>query len=236
MAKFERGNAHRSAKAQLEALGPGMKVGLFGGSFNPAHLGHLHLAETARKRLGLERILWLVSPGNPLKDPTLWQGYQQRVDSARNLIQAHTNHFVCANHFVCQSETAFGTRYTLDTVRGLQGRWPGVHFVWLMGADNLANFHHWRDWQDIATRIPIAIIARPTDPVLARLSPFSRQFATARLPEPAAKTLAGRNPPAWVYLCAPYDFGSSTAIREHKGHGAKAGAVVQANKLQKPKT
>ncbi|VAV86660.1 Nicotinate-nucleotide adenylyltransferase [hydrothermal vent metagenome] len=209
MAKAETDKpAHRSARAALEQLAPGMRVGLFGGSFHPAHIGHLHVAETARKRLGLSRVLWLVSPGNPLKQPHLWQGYAQRAASARTMTAAHPG------QFVCESEQAFGTRYTVQTVRGFQARWPGVHFVWIMGADSLQNFHLWRDWQQLAVQIPIAIISRPGDLVRPRLSPFARRFAQARLPDFAATALAGTNAPAWVYLPAPMQVQSSTAIRQ----------------------
>ncbi|PHR56077.1 MAG: nicotinic acid mononucleotide adenylyltransferase [Robiginitomaculum sp.] len=184
-----------------------MVVGLFGGSFNPAHAGHVHLAETARKRLGLDRVLWLVSPGNPLKDRADWGEYEQRVASALAITAR------LPNQLVCESEMAFGTRYSLDTLLGFVARWPGVRFVWLIGADNLRHFHLWRDWQQIAELVPIAVLARPGDPIKARLSRFARQYATARLPEDAARGLATRSAPAWVYLNAPYNELSSTALR-----------------------
>lgn len=200
--------APRSARAALDALAPRMRVGLFGGSFHPAHDGHLHVAETARKRLGLSRVLWLVSPGNPLKAPHLWQGYAKRVASAT----AKTTGY--PGQFVCESEQAFGTRYTSETVRGFQDRWPDVHFVWIMGADSLQNFHLWRDWQQLALQVPIAVISRPGDGIRARLSPFARRFADARVPALAAAGLAAKAAPAWVYLPAPMQFQSSTAIRQ----------------------
>jgi nicotinate-nucleotide adenylyltransferase len=185
-----------------------MKVGLFGGSFNPAHSGHLHVAETARKRLGLDKILWLVSPGNPLKDPASWGNYADRVQSARDLIAGRPA------HKICESETAFDTRYTLDTVQGFLERWPGTRFVWLIGADNLGSFHRWRSWQQLTRTLPIAVISRPGDPVRDLLSPFARQFASSRLSEHQAGSLLHRNTPVWTYITAPLNPLSSTLLRE----------------------
>ncbi len=196
-------------KAQIEPLAANLRVGLFGGSFNPAHAGHVHVGETARKRLGLDLVLWLVSPGNPLKHPDMWTKYATRVDSAQQITKRRPK------QYVCESEMAFGTRYTLDTVRGFQARWPNTRFVWIIGSDNLANFHLWRDWQSIAREIPIAVIARPGDPARACLSPFARQFCRARLPALAAPILPAQNGPAWVYLSAPYCGLSSSALRDN---------------------
>jgi len=196
-----------SSKAQLEPLAPRMKVGLFGGSFNPAHSGHVHVAQTASKRLGLHRVLWLVSPGNPLKSQASWGSYDRRVASAKSITSR------LPGQFVCESEAAFGTRYSLDTIKGFQQRWPDVSFVWIIGADNLRQFHLWRNWRQIAKTIPIAIIARPSDPIRARLSPFARTFAASRLPQHLAKSLVNNKAPAWTYLNAPYSRLSSTAIR-----------------------
>jgi nicotinate-nucleotide adenylyltransferase len=182
----------------LEPLATGMKVGLFGGSFNPAHIGHLHLAQTAKKHLGLDKILWLVSPGNPLKSVKSWENYSERLQSAKELTNEHPS------QIICESEKTFATRYTIDTIKGFKKRWTGVDFVWLIGADNLQNFHLWRHWQEIVMTMPIAVIARPGDPIRARLSPFARQFSEFRLPQTAAKVLARQKPPAWIYLSAPY--------------------------------
>ncbi len=201
-------NRNFSSRAQIEALAPKMRVGLFGGSFNPAHAGHVHVAETARKRLALHRVLWLVSPGNPLKQPETWDGYERRLAGAR----AITSNL--PTQFACESEAVFGTRYSNDTVAGIKQRWPEVRFVWLMGADNLANFHLWRNWQQLAKSIPIAVIARSNDSVRARLSPFVQRFAHYRKPAEAAQSLVADQAPAWVYLTAPYCELSSTAIRE----------------------
>lgn len=207
MDKFDQHKPSLFAQTNKEPLSDGMKVGLFGGSFNPAHPGHLHLAKTAKKRLALHRVLWLVSPGNPLKDSNLWNNYDERLQSAQSITDK------LPNHFTCESEVIFRTKYSIDTITGLQKRWPKVRFVWLIGADNLSSFHLWRDWQKIAKTIPIAVVARPGDPIRARLSPLARQFSSSRLPEPAARILANQNAPAWIYLTAPLSALSSTAIR-----------------------
>jgi len=198
-----------SSRAMLEPLVNRMKIGLFGGSFNPAHIGHLHLAQTAKKRLGLHKVLWLVSPGNPLKSPKSWENYPERLQSAKDIAE------VSPAQIVCESEKMFATRYTIDTITGFKERWPNVDFVWLIGADNLRNFHLWRDWQQIVKTLPIAVIARADDPIRARLSPFAKQFAKYRMPEAAAKTLVRQKSPAWVYLSAPYCPVSSTATRQN---------------------
>ena len=196
-------------KKALEPLAAGMKVGLFGGSFDPAHIGHLHLAQTAKKRLGLDKVLWLVSPGNPLKPAKSWGNYSERLQSAKDITKTSPM------QIVCESEKTLSTRYTIDTINGFKRRWPSVDFVWLIGADNLRSFHLWRNWQQIVQTIPIAIISRPDDPVRARLSPFARQFAKYRLPQTVAKSLVSRTSPAWVYLSAPHCPVSSTAIRQN---------------------
>src|SRR5690242_6168706 len=132
---------------------PGTKIGLFGGSFNPPHAAHRAASLLALKRLGLDRVWWLVTPGNPLKNLHDLQPLEVRLQAARRL-SCHPRITVTA------LEAISGTRYSFETVRWLQNRYPGVHFVWLMGADNLANFHHWRNWQALATRVPIAVIDR----------------------------------------------------------------------------
>lgn len=187
-------------------LEPGLRVGLFGGSFNPAHEGHVHVTETALKRLDLDRVVWLVSPQNPLKSTRETAPLAARMESARALAPKRAA--------VSDFETRAGTRYTIDTLRALTARFPGVRFVWIMGADNLAQFHRWRAWREIARLVPIAVVARPGPEALkGRLSPFAARFRRARLPERRATGLAAANPPAWVYLTAPLHPASSTEIR-----------------------
>ena len=195
-------------------LQPGMRVGLYGGSFNPAHAGHRHVSEQATKRLGLHRMVWLVSPKNPLKDEPA-AALRERLAGARARAPRGT--------LVSDAETRLGSAYTLDTVRTLRARYRGVRFVWVMGADNLAGFHRWRGWTTIAWLIPIAVIPRPGYGARARLSPLARRFAHARLPTGAAKRLPSARPAAWIDLGGPLNPLSSTALRAAK---ASAAALV----------
>jgi len=191
-------------------LQPGMKVGIFGGSFNPAHDGHAHVAETALRRLDLDRVVWLVSPQNPLKDPGDSAPLAERMDSARAAaIHAAAGPAMIVSDF----EARIGTRRTVDTLRALTARHPGVHFVWLMGSDNLATFHRWRGWTDIMRMMPVAVIARPGSELESRTAPASARFADARVPASRARLLPRLEAPAWTYLTAPLNHRSSTALR-----------------------
>jgi nicotinate-nucleotide adenylyltransferase len=194
------------------ALEPGMRVGLFGGSFNPAHRGHAHVAQTALTRLGLDRVIWLVSPQNPLKSAADSAPFSERLASARRVAQGP--HMV-----VSDAETRMGARYTIDVLRILKARFPQVDFVWIMGADNLASFHRWRGWTDLMRLAPVAVVARPGAMLRSRGGPLARRFACARLPASAARRLARARPPAWVYLTAPLSGASSTALRAVYGPG-----------------
>jgi nicotinate-nucleotide adenylyltransferase len=185
---------------------PGMTVGLFGGSFNPAHDGHAHVARTAVARLGLDRVIWLVSPQNPLKSRHETASLAERMDSARS--QARGPRMI-----VSDAETHIGSVYTIDTLRALKARFPAVKFVWIMGADNLQSLNRWRGWLQIMREVPVAVIARPGAEVKSRSSPAARRFAYARLPSREAPRLAGHRPPAWLFLRAPLNFASSTALR-----------------------
>jgi nicotinate-nucleotide adenylyltransferase len=187
-------------------LKPGMRVGLFGGSFDPAHAGHAHVAETALVRLGLDRVVWLVTPGNPLKSDQGRASLPARMQSAERQARG-------PSMIVSDAEARMGSRYTLDTLRVLRARFPGVRFVWVMGADNLLSFHAWRGWADILETVPVAVIARPGVLLKSRFAPTAIRFTHARLPSRAAKALAGSDPPAWVYLNARLNFASSTALR-----------------------
>jgi len=185
-------------------LEPGMTVGLFGGSFDPAHPGHAHVAETARERLGLDRVIWLVSPQNPLKPRSA--PLAARMASARS--QAHGPSMI-----VSDIEQRIGAAYTIDTLRTLQARFPGVRFVWIMGADNLASFHLWRGWTEILERLPVAVIARPGSQLGSRFAPAARRFAHARRPARMARRLARLEAPAWTLIEAPLRPHSSSALR-----------------------
>ncbi len=189
------------------SLSPGMRVGLFGGSFNPPHSGHLHVAETARIRLGLDKVVWLVSPQNPLKSSGETAGLEQRMAWVRDL--AHGPDMI-----VSDVETRIDTQWTVDTLRLLKARHPGVKFVWIMGSDNLMGFHHWKGWTDIARLMPMAVVARPGSILGSRFAPTSTFFADRRVPASRAPILAEMEAPAWVYLTAPLNPQSSTAIRK----------------------
>ena len=184
-----------------------MRVGLFGGSFNPAHEGHAHVAETALQRLDLDRVIWLVSPQNPLKPSADTAGLEARMAGARRLARGPAM-------IVSDAETRLGSQYTVDVVRALKARFPGVRFVWVMGADSLASFHCWRGWTEIMREIPVAVVSRPWISLKSRLSPAARRFARYRRPSSRAASLPGSNPPAWVFLRGPLNFQSSTALRE----------------------
>ncbi len=183
----------------------GLKIGLLGGSFNPAHDGHLHVAETALKRLGLDWVWWLVAYANPLKD--------RHGDLAVRLASAAQIAAQNPRMIATDIEAQLGLTYTIDTLAALQARAPDTDFVWLMGADNLSTFHLWKDWQGLAARVPIAIIARPGAGAAARRSPFARTYASARLPEAEALALPACAAPAWAYLTAPLNPASSTVLR-----------------------
>jgi nicotinate-nucleotide adenylyltransferase len=187
-------------------MAPGMRVGLFGGSFNPAHDGHAHVAETALTRLGLDRVIWLVSPQNPLKDSCETASLADRMASAR--LWARGPAMV-----VSDVETRMGTRWTVDTLRALKARHPGVKFVWLMGSDNLEGFDAWRGWTDIMRLMPVAVVARPGSLLESRAAPAARRFAGARVPAGQARLLPDLEAPAWTYLSAPLNPRSSTALR-----------------------
>ena len=184
---------------------PGQVVGLFGGSFDPPHSGHLHLSREALKRLGLDQLWWLVSPGNPLK-PHAPAPLPDRIAAARALARD-------PRITITDIEARLGTRATADTLASLQHRYPFVRFVWIMGADNLAGLHRWDRWQDIMARVPVAVFARPGQRMAALNARMARQYARYRLPEGAARALRYKAAPAWIYLDMPMRRESSTALR-----------------------
>lgn len=183
----------------------GEVIGLLGGSFDPAHQGHVHITREALKRFGLDRVWWLVSPGNPLKmrgpAPML-----QRLDHARELMRH-------PRVSVTDIEERLGTRYTAQTLSRLQEMYPGVRFVWLMGADNLAQFHKWQEWRRIAQSVPLGVIARPGDRISARMSTAAKVFAQARIAGCASHLLGRAAAPAWSFVNVPMLDVSSSDIR-----------------------
>ena len=181
----------------------GMVVGLLGGSFDPAHEGHAHITREAMKRLGLDRVWWLVSPGNPLKargpaPMTL------RLARAREVMRD-------PGVVVSDLEARLGTRATIDTIRKLQAIYPGVRFVWIMGADNLVQFHRWSRWRDILATVPVAVMARPGAGLAARLSVTARAYRAYEVARPEG--LGERRTPAWCFVNLPLNSASSSAIR-----------------------
>lgn len=186
----------------------GMKVGLYGGSFDPAHYGHVHVALTALIRLGLDQVVWLVSPRNPLKTEGAGS-HARRIMGAAALTTGPRMRVTGIEARL----RGRGPRYTVDTVRAFKARFPGVHFVWIMGADNLAGFHRWKGWAALMAEVPVAVISRPGFSVKSLLAKAPRRFAHARLPASAARGLALATPPAWVYLAAPFQWVSSSALR-----------------------
>ena len=188
-----------------------MAIGLLGGSFDPPHEGHVHISREAMKRLGLDRVWWLVSPGNPLKTRSP-APVAARIAACRALI----DHPRMA---VCDFESRIGARHTAQTLRRLAAARRGARFVWLMGADNLAGFDRWLGWRGIMARTPVAVFARPQPQADSRLSAdprFSkaaRICRAARLADSRRRLLARADPPAWTFLNIPMRPVSSTSIR-----------------------
>jgi len=203
MARFDPDILPAQALAQLNA---GAKIGLLGGSFNPAHEAHVHISLVALRRLRLDSVLWLVSPQNPLKATGETAPLDKRLERARATATDPRIE-------VTAIEQALGTRYTVDTIEALQRSFPKARLVWLMGGDNLAEFHRWRRWQEIARRLPMAVIARPGYTTKALASPAARVLAAARIPASRAPELTRQTPPAWVFLEERLDPASSTALR-----------------------
>lgn len=180
-------------------------VGLLGGSFNPAHAGHREISLAAIERLRLDAVWWMVTPGNPLKADAGYAPYEDRLAQARRV----------ADHpriVVSDFEARKGLRYTIDVLSTLHALWPQMHFVWLMGADSLAQFHLWKDWRAIFELVPLAVFARPGFEG-ALESEAGRAYLDYRLPAAAGGELAGREPPAWVYFDDTANPLSSTEIR-----------------------
>jgi nicotinate-nucleotide adenylyltransferase len=185
---------------------PGMRVGLFGGTFDPPHLAHLGASLLALKRLKLDRVWWLVTPGNPLKNTSGLAPLATRVASARKL----THH---PRIDVTGLEAVINTRYTFDTIKWLIARCPRVRFVWIMGADNLRSFHRWQKWREIASLVPIVVVDRLGPSLYAAASPAGQALSRFRIREQDAATLPDRPAPAWTFLHGLKSPLSSTALR-----------------------
>jgi nicotinate-nucleotide adenylyltransferase len=190
----------------LPPYGPGMRIGLFGGTFDPAHAAHRAACLLALRRLDLDRVWWMVTPGNPLKDTRGLAPIDTRVAAA--LALAHHPRID-----VTDFESELRTAYTYATISYLVRRCRGVRFVWIMGADNLRSFHRWQRWRDIATLVPIAVVDRLGPSLYSTMGAAGQALARYRLPETAATALADHKPPAWIYLHGLKSPLSSTALR-----------------------
>ncbi len=206
------GPAMRPLTDPLPPPGRRLGVGLLGGSFNPAHAGHLHVSREALRRLGLDQVWWMVSPQNPLKEAAGMAPFAVRLASAR--AAADDRRIV-----VTDIEHRLGTRYTADTLARLVTLRPCHRFVWLMGADNLLQIPRWRGWTSIFHVAPVAVFARPTYSSKALSGAAALRFARARVSERRARTLPEAAPPAWTYLFIPRHPASATAIRALQGPG-----------------
>jgi nicotinate-nucleotide adenylyltransferase len=211
--------ADRAPPLTLAGLGlgapPPRRVGLLGGSFNPAHDGHLHVSREALKRLALDEVWWLVAPQNPLKPVRGMAPFAKRLAAARRL----------ARHpriRVLDLEARLGTRYTVDTVTALQRILPRTRFVFLAGADILAQIRHWSRWRTLFARLPIAVLARPTYCFKGLAELPAQRYAHRRVAPEAARFIADRDPPAWVFLPVKLDVHSATEIRSHALPAGKA--------------
>ena len=191
----------------------GLRIGLFGGTFDPPHAAHRAACLLAMRRVGLDRVWWLVTPGNPLKDTRGLAPLADRIAAAKRL----------ADHpriDVTGVEAQMRTRYTYDTIAKIVARCRGVQFVWIMGADNLRSFHRWQKWRGIAGLVPIAVVDRVGPSLYATAGPAAQALARFRIPEEAARSLPRRKPPAWVFVHGLKSPLSSTALRAARGRKA----------------
>lgn len=185
------------------------RIGLLGGSFNPAHDGHRYISAEALKRLGLDEVWWLVSPQNPLKTEDGMAPLAARLQSAKSMARDRRIR-------VSTIESELGTQYTADTLAALRRRYPATGFVWIMGADNLVQIPRWRAWTQIFSTMPIAVFARDSYDSKALSELASHRFHSARIPERAARSLVDAEPPAWVFLRIRHHPAAATDLR-HSG-------------------
>lgn len=184
-----------------------MVIGLFGGSFNPPHQGHALVAEIALQRLGLDQLWWMVTPGNPLKNHSGLAPLPARIAACEAMI---TDPRIKVTAF----EKTLGQSYTAQTLRAIRRRNLHCHFIWIMGADNLKNFHLWQNWREIACTFPIAVIDRPGATLAYLSSKMAKTFDYARIDEDHARALAFKKAPAWTFIHGPRSMLSSSSIRD----------------------
>lgn len=189
-----------------ESVSPNQKIGILGGSFNPAHEGHLSISKIALQRLNLDEVWWIISPRNPLKKYDILYDFEERVSSAEKVID--TNHIS-----ISKLEKDAQIKYTIGTVEYLNTRYFGTKFIWIMGADNLKDFHRWREWDKLALTVPIAIIDRPSSSLYVTSSLFANKYRKYRVDEADAQNLANKKKPAWVFLHSKLNDQSSSQLR-----------------------
>jgi len=212
--KRKRGFPHsRAGGSEPKSRRSGPRIGVLGGSFNPAHGGHLDISRQALKRLGVDRIWWVVSPQNPLKKRAGMAEFRQRLAGARALARAERR------ITVTDIEARLGNRYTSDTLARLVRRTPRATFVWIMGADNLLQIDLWHRWTRIFHLVSVAVFARPSYSLRALAAKAARRFARIRLKDDDSRLLASRRPPAWVFVRGRLNPLSATAIRSSTKKG-----------------
>jgi nicotinate-nucleotide adenylyltransferase len=218
--KLDRGGGKTQASltqvTRLPMAAPNMRIGLLGGSFNPPHDAHVEISRAAVKRLGLDQVWWLVTPGNPLKDASKLPDLAGRAQAAKDLVAKHPH--IEVTGFAGEKSSP----YTVDLLTELKRRFPAVKFVWLMGADNLADFHRWRAWERIFKTMPIAVLDRPSFRLKARASKAAHRFSEFHVDESDASGLAQLEPPAWTILSHRLSALSSTKLRAKKPKRKKA--------------
>ena len=212
-------NAFGSLAVRTPLAMPGQRIGIMGGSFNPPHEGHRIVAETAVKRLNLDQLWWLVTPGNPLKANGGLPPQDQRMAMCRQFARG-------PKMKITGFEAELGTPYTAATLSFLRQRYPDVDFVWVMGADNLATFHRWQHWKDIAETMPIAVVDRPGWRLKALAGETAQVLASTRIDEADAARLASSRAPAWVFLTSRLSPLSSTALRASSPQSPKTPLVI----------
>lgn len=198
---------------------PGQRVGIMGGSFNPPHAGHQIAAEAAMRRLGLDQVWWLITPGNPLKSHDGLSSLGGRTTLVQSFARG-------PQMKITGFERDLGTGYTAATLAFLKRRHPGVRFVWIMGADNLAFFDRWQHWRSIAETMPIAVVDRPGWRLRGLSSKTAHALSRWRLPESEARSLADRKPPAWLLLTIRLSDLSSTALRNAAAPANRSSALA----------
>lgn len=193
---------------------PGMTIGLLGGTFDPPHGGHMHISEQALKRLGIDKLWWLVTPGNPLKTRSDVAAFSERFALA--YAQKHDPRVE-----VTGFEASLGSSYTAETIAYLRRRHPETRFIWVMGADNLVNFHRWECWRDILQSVPVAVVDRPGYRFAALSGRAAQVFSHAYVDESDAGGLAHLAPPAWTFITARLSSLSSTELRARRVSGRR---------------